>query len=311
MPAGRRTLTLTFWLLVFSLASAACGTRDQTPSVLPLPSATQEVLPSETVTSTPLPPSPTPVPLAATVNGEAITLEEFQAELARFQAAGQGEETASEAEAQEKVLDDLINQMLLAQTARENGFAMDEAQLDERIGQLIEKAGGEANFHNWLAEQSYAEESFRKALVRSVEAAWMRDQILSKVPETAEQVHARQILLYNSDQAQEVRVQLEGGSDFATLAATYNPTTVGDLGWFPRGYLAVPELEDVAFSLEPGEFSDIIESDLGFHILQIIERDPERPLEPDALLMIKEKALGVWLEMKRNESEIQILLPDL
>jgi parvulin-like peptidyl-prolyl isomerase len=311
MLAGRRYLTQILWLLVISLSFAACGTRDQTPSVLPLPSATQEMLPSETVTSTPLPPSPTPVPLAATVNGEAITLEEFQAELARFQAAGPGEEAASEIEAQEKVLDDLINQMLLAQAARENGFGMGETQLGERIGQLIEKAGGEANFREWLAEQSYSEESFRNALLRSVEAAWMRDQILSKVPETAEQVHTRQILLYNSDQAQEVLVQLEAGNDFATLAATYNPTTVGDLGWFPRGYLAVPGLEEAAFSLEPGEFSDIIESDLGYHILQVIERDPDRPLEPDALLMIKEKALGDWLEMRRSESEILIMLPDL
>jgi parvulin-like peptidyl-prolyl isomerase len=251
------------------------------------------------------------VPLAATVNGEAITLEEFQAELARFQAAGQGEATASEIEAQGKVMDDLVNQILLAQAARENGFGMGEAELDERTGQLIEKSGGEANFSNWLAEQSYSEESFRKALATSVEAASMRDQILSKVPETAEQAHARQILLYNSDQAQEVWVQLEAGNDFATLAATYNPTTVGDLGWFPRGYLAVPGLEEVAFSLEPGEFSDIIESDFGYHILQVIERDPDRPLEPDALLMIKEKALSDWLEMKRSESDILIMVPDL
>ena len=311
MPAGRRYLSLILWLLVFSLASAACGTGDQTPSALPLPSATQEMVPTGTVTSTALPPPPTPVPLAATINGEAITVEEFQAELARFQAAGQGEEAALEIEAQEKVLGDLINQVLLAQAARENGFVMGEAELDERTGQLIEKSGGEANFSNWLAEQSYSEESFRKALARSVEAASMRDQILSKVPETAEQAHARQILLYNSDQAQEVWVQLEAGNDFATLAATYNPTTVGDLGWFPRGYLAVPGLEEVAFSLEPGEFSDIIESDFGYHILQVIERDLDRPLEPDALLMIKEKALSDWLEMKRSESDILIMVPDL
>lgn len=309
MPVGRRYLTLILWLLLFSLTFAACGSRDQTPS--PLPSATEELVPTGTVTSTPFQPSPTPVPLAATVNGEAITVEEFQAELARFQAAGQGEATASEIEAQGKVMDDLVNQILLAQAARENGFGMGEAELDERTGQLIEKSGGEANFSNWLAEQSYSEESFRKALATSVEAASMRDQILSKVPETAEQAHARQILLYNSDQAQEVWVQLEAGNDFATLAATYNPTTVGDLGWFPRGYLAVPGLEEVAFSLEPGEFSDIIESDFGYHILQVIERDPDRPLEPDALLMIKEKALSDWLEMKRSESDILIMVPDL
>src|SRR3990172_13419493 len=132
MPVGRRYLTLILWLLLFSLTFAACGSRDQTPSPQPLASATDQPVPTGTVTSTPFQPSPTPVPLAATVNGEAITLEEFQAELARFQAAGQGEATASEIEAQAEVLDDLINQMLLAQAARENGFVMNEAQLDER-----------------------------------------------------------------------------------------------------------------------------------------------------------------------------------
>lgn len=299
-----------YWLVMLPAVVVACGTRDATPGVIPSPMATQTASPTETVTPTPFPPSPTPLPLAATVNGQGITLAEFQAELARYQAAQVEDGEVSAAEAEERVLDDLINQELLAQAARENGFVLDEATLAEQLDQLIEKAGGQQAFSIWMADQGHTEDSFEVAFARSVAAAWMRDQILAKMPDQAEQVHARQILLYNSDQAQEVLQQLTAGTDFATLAERYNPTTGGELGWFPRDYLTVPELEEAAFSLQPGELSDIIESHIGYHILQVIERDPNRPLEPGMRLALKEKALQDWLEMRRNQSEIVILLPE-
>jgi hypothetical protein len=67
-------------------------------------------------TPTNVPPSATPQPLAARVNGEEITLEQYQAELARYQVEV-GTELATED--QQKVLDDLIDQILLAQGAVE------------------------------------------------------------------------------------------------------------------------------------------------------------------------------------------------
>ena len=137
----------------------------------------------------------------------------------------------------------------------------------------------------------------------------MRDHILSELPGTAEQVHARQILLYNLDEANEVHAQLAAGVDFATLSEQYDPVAKGDLGWFPRGYLLDPKIEEVAFSLQPGEFSQVIETAVGFHILQVIERDPQHPLIPDARLVFQLQALRNWLETRRAESEIQVLIP--
>jgi peptidyl-prolyl cis-trans isomerase C len=310
MPGKKFYIGFVYWLVILPVLLAACGRREATPGVIASPDATGTASPTETVTPTPIPPSPTPLPLAATVNGQGITLAEFQAELARFQAAQAEDGGVTESEAEGRVLDDLINQELLAQAARENGFVLDEATLAERLDQLIEKAGGQQAFSSWMADQGYTEDSFELAFARSLVAAWMRDQVLAKMPDQVEQVHARQILLYNSEQAQEVLQQLEAGTDFATLAVTYNPTTGGELGWFPRGYLTVPELEEVAFSLQPGEYSDIIESDIGFHILQVIERESDRSLDAGARLALKENALQDWLEMRRNQSEIDILLPE-
>jgi peptidyl-prolyl cis-trans isomerase C len=136
----------------------------------------------------------------------------------------------------------------------------------------------------------------------------MRDKIITAVPGTAEQVHAQQILLYNEEAALKVADQLSAGAQFTDLAALYDPNTGGELGWFPRGYLLEPELEEIAFNLEPGQYSDVISTEVGYHIILVVERDSQRQLSPDAYLVMQEQALGAWLAQKRAESEI-VLAP--
>jgi len=262
--------------------------------------------PSLIPTLTAIPSTPTPIPLVATVNGAAISEEEFRAELALYSAAQEDSTSQAESEIREIVLNDLINQTLLAQAASEAGYNVDDKTLQMRITNLIEQVGDEQALQNWIESQGYRLENFEIALRRSIEAAWMRDQILAAVPETAEQVHARQILVYDQGEANQVLRELRSGKDFATLLAIYDPHSMGDLGWFPRGYLIDPKLDEAVFSLQPEEFSDVIETRVGFHILQVIEREPDRLLEPDVRLIFQEKALQDWIETQRNLSEIVI-----
>jgi peptidyl-prolyl cis-trans isomerase C len=297
------------FLLMASLLWVACGKIESTPTAAPLPSATSTLAPTKTSTPTPFPPSPTPEPLAASVNGEPIPLAEYQAELARYRAAQPSSDANAADDPGTQVLDDLINQMLLAQGARQNGFIVGDTIVQEHLDRLVSQVGGEGPFTNWLAGQGYTQDSFRPALARAIAAAWMRDQIIAEVPDTAEQVHARQILLYNSDEAEQVLAELDAGKDFATLSATYSPATLGELGWFPRGYLSSSAVEEAAFSLQPGEHSQVIESEIGFQIIEVIERDPDRPLDPDARMVLQEKAFQDWLAVKRDQSEIEIFLP--
>jgi peptidyl-prolyl cis-trans isomerase C len=137
----------------------------------------------------------------------------------------------------------------------------------------------------------------------------MRDQIAAGVPQATEQVHARQILVYNSDKAAEVTASLSAGGDFATLAAQYDPVTRGDLGWFPQGYLLDPDLEAAVFALQPGETSQVVQTSAGYHVLQVIERDPQHPLDPQARLILQEHAVRDWLAARREQSKIEIILP--
>jgi parvulin-like peptidyl-prolyl isomerase len=242
------------------------------------------------------------MPLAAEVNQEGIPLAVYQAELARYQ-AGVGEEITAEVEA--RVLDNLIDESLLAQAARENGYQVSEALLDERINQL----GDQQSLANWMSENGYQEAGFRQALKQAIAAAWMRDRIVAEVEETAGQIHARQILLDNLEEAQQVLDSLNNGEDFASLASQYDPLNQGDLGWFPPGYLTDSRLDEALASLEPGQTTEIIATVVGYHILQVIERDENHPLTPDARRALQSSALQAWLEKRRSQSEINRLLP--
>ena len=111
-----------------------------------------------------------------------------------------------------------------------------------------------------------------------------------------------------TEEADEILTQLQSGYDFTNLALQYDPLTGGDLGWFPRGYLPEEQIEEAAFSLAEGEFSPVVESLAGYHILQVIERDAQRLLAPDAFLILKSKAIVDWVKIRYSESDIQILL---
>ena len=298
-------------LLFFTGLLAACnGGSTASPTVLPSESAVTATISPEQPTATPAPPTSTPEPLAALVNGEGLTLAEYNAELARYQAAQaeSGTNLATE-EAESWVLDNLVDSMLLAQAAQEVGFVVDEASLQARLDALIAGLDSPQTLADWMAANGYSEAQFRQALSREMAAAWMRDQIALGVPETADQAHARQILLYNSEQAADVLALLQGGRDFADLAEDYNPLTGGDLGWFPRGYLLVSAVEEAAFSLQPGQYSGVLETPVGFHIVQLIERDPQHLLSSAARQVLQTQAVQNWLAERRSASDIQVLLP--
>ena len=135
----------------------------------------------------------------------------------------------------------------------------------------------------------------------------MRDKILAEVPRSAEQVYVRQILLFNSDQANQVLAELESGKDFATLAASYEPVNRGELGWFPRDFLPHQAIEEAAFNLAVGEYSPVIETSVGYHIIQVVEKDPDHLLSPEARLVWQENALRDWVAVQRDQSNIVIL----
>lgn len=254
--------------------------------------------------------TPTVATFVATVNGEGISTESFNTHLALYQAAQAQSGTLLATENIDQiVLDDLIDRLLLAQGARAAGFTADDAMVDEHLNKVIEQAGGQQAFDAWLLAQGFTAESFRQELKLEIEAGQMRTEIAGGVPTSAEQVEARQILLRDEFQAERLLNQLETGTSFDQVVQNNDPQRLGTLGWFPRGYLLQPEVEEAAFALQPGEHSQVIHSELGYHIIEVIDRDPNRPLSPQALLALQLKAVEDWLQAQRAQSVIDIQLP--
>lgn len=289
-PTSLRNITS----LILVLALTACAA----PGTLNLIPATPTLTPSPT-------PTVTPIPLALSVNGEGITAAEFNAELARYQQAQAALGNAANLEADTKaVQDEFIDTLLLAQGAAAKGVRVEDAVLQSRIDNLAAQVGGQQALTAWETAHGYTDETFRSDLRRQMAAASMRDQLAASVPATAEQVHVKQILLYNADAAQQALGYLKAGWNFNDLAAQYDPVTKGELGWFPRRYLSDPAIETAAFALQAGQYSDIIQTAAGYDILYLVARDPARSLSPDALLTLQEHAVQDWLTQERNKGTI-------
>ncbi|MBM3179777.1 MAG: hypothetical protein FJZ86_05420 [Chloroflexi bacterium] len=294
---GRISTDFRSLLLIIAFGLSACASFWTTHTPTPqLPTATPE------------PPTATPPPSVAIVNGEYITLAEFQAELARYQSAQTAlGVTVSDEAANKIVLEDMITQFLLAQTARESNFNLTESDLQSRMDALASEIGGAQDLSAWQSAYGYDDATFQVALKRSVESAWMRDKIIADVPAVVEQIHVRQILTYNEEDARAALEELKAGADFDEIAALYDPITLGELGWVPRGYLLDASADEAVFALQAGMYSEIIATNAGYHIFKALERG-DHPLSPDALLTMQELALRNWLVEKRANSDI-VLAP--
>lgn len=285
------------------LLLAGCG------RYLPVP-----LQPTTTQTASPAPPTATPVPLAALVNGEPITLQVLEDEVHRYEVAqiAAGIELATLDAYPEKVLTALIELKLLAQGAVTQGLSVPADELDQRLANLTIEVGDAAEFESWLESEGYTPETFRSALEQQVLAAKMIEAIVQNLPEQVEQVHARHILVATRAEAEEIVVSLASGSDFATLASQVSQDAStrpagGDLGWFPHGYLLIPEVDDAAFSLEPSSVSGIVESSLGYHLVQTIERGARAP-DANVQRWLQRQAVENWLAEQRGVSEIEVFV---
>ncbi len=302
------------WLLVAALLLL--------PTCVPVvtPAPTQPPAASQPTTDQPVPPTELPSapattptsdqPLAALVNGQPIYLADYERQVAQYQAAvlvPSGIDLSSEEgqqtllQARERVLDVMIEQALVEQAAAGMGITVTDEQVDAALAQIINDIGGEESFQERLNQDGMSREDAWDELRAELIGAAVMEAITANLPTTAEYVHARHILVDTREEAERILAQLQAGADFAELARTYSQDentrdAGGDLGFFPRGVLLSPEVEEAAFSLQPGQISPIIESPFGFHIVQVVERDPNREMSPEDLRWARTQAIEEWRE---------------
>lgn len=158
----------------------------------------------------------------------------------------------------------------------------------------------------------YQKDGVSEATIRSIYTAdLLRQKVLDAVtadtPHTEEQVWARHILVSDVETALTVRTLLLNGEDFAKVARDFSKDTGsansgGDLGWFGKGMM-VAEFEAAAFNQPVGEVGEAVQSQFGYHIIQVLGR-AEVPLSANQYQQKREAEFSTWLENAKKESAI-------
>lgn len=257
-----------------------------------------------------------PPDAAAVVNGQVILLQDYEYQINQAMSylkqqqsfdANTPEGQAAIAQLRRQVLGWMVDQALIEQAASKAGVIVADDKVDTEITQLI--GNDAAKFDEWLKENGLTRDTFRVQLQRELLSAAVQEDVVGSMPTTVEQARVRHILLTSEADAMNVLLKLRSGGDFAALAKQFSQDkatsdTGGDLGFFPRGVMPI-EIEAVAFALDPGQTSGIVKTDFGYHIIQVIERDPARPIPDDMMATWRQQSFLRWLEAQKSVAKIQ------
>ncbi|WP_077623139.1 peptidylprolyl isomerase [Sediminibacillus massiliensis] len=184
-----------------------------------------------------------------------------------------------------------VLQQLVMKTILEGNYDVEEEAVDAELESLKEQYGDQ--FEMVLQQNQFAdEEEFKevlrlnmlqeKAITEDVEVT--DEEIQQRYERMQTELTARHILVEDEETAKEVKQKLEDGEDFADLAEEYSTDSTsaangGDLGTFAAGDM-VPEFEDAAYNLEVDEISEPVQSQHGWHIIQVTEKNEVEDVEP-------------------------------
>ncbi len=182
------------------------------------------------------------------------------------------------------------------------------------VGPDDARATSAANFEDYKDEhldQAHMSESDYRRLVAEPTLArqMVNAHFLQELGHSAEQVHARPILVGTQELADALYAQLQEDPEmFETLAQESSVDTStapngGDLGWFPRGIMVGP-FEEVAFALQAGDISEPVQTEFGWHIIQVIERDDDRALTDEQISQASQANSERWLEAQVEALDI-------
>ena len=202
---------------------------------------------------------------------------------------------------------------LMRQWAEEFGFGVTDDDITEEIKSIlfpedeeVTEEEFEERYQQELALQGISDEHYRWFVGYDLLQGRLDEYLREQVPEEMLQLHVQGILVATEEVAQTVLERLEGGEDFASLAAEeFNLDPVskengGDLGWFPEG-LRGEVFDDVAFNLELDEVSQPFAPDGGYYIIKVLEREENRALDEATREQLKARAFSDWLAAEREE----------
>jgi foldase protein PrsA len=229
----------------------------------------------------------------------------------------------------EKVLDTLVDIKVQEKEAIKSGITTTEAEIDAEVDKAKTYFDTEEKFNEFLTSQKMTMEYLRDTLRKDILVKKLQEKLTTGVSVTDEEVAAyyganqdqfisikvSHILLENEDEAKKMLERVKAGENINELALQYSvdPTAKenkGVIDYFRKGEM-VQAFETAAFALKPGEISDLVKTDYGFHIIKLEDKKFEKLDDIAAELktsMIKDKKdktyQGLLVEM-RTKAEIK------
>jgi peptidyl-prolyl cis-trans isomerase C len=168
----------------------------------------------------------------------------------------------------DQLLDQLISMEVISQAAEAEGFG-DQKEFNDRLDSV----------RTQLMQEYYIKNKIEELVTDEAVRAEYDKEVAEFKP--AQEVHARHILLKNTEEASDVIKLIEDGGDFAELAKEYSTgpsgPNGGDLGYFTKERM-VPEFATAAFEMEPGEHSkEPVKTQFGFHVIKVEDKRDTQP----------------------------------
>ncbi|HYP58536.1 MAG TPA: peptidylprolyl isomerase [Beijerinckia sp.] len=241
--------------------------------------------------------SPAGAKVLAKVNGKEITDEDLKL---ATEDLGASLPPQLEGKARETyLLDYLIDAELVAQ----------KAQAD-KLDKAPDFAAKLAYYREKILMESLLSQVAKSAVTDAVLKSTYDEAAKAQKPET--EIHARHILVATDADAQAALARLKAGEDFAKVAKDVSKdpgADGGDLGWFTKDRM-VPEFADAAFKLEPGQLSEPVKSQFGWHIIKV-EGKREKTFPPfdqvkdQVARYVVQKAQGELVTQLRKDAKIE------
>jgi peptidyl-prolyl cis-trans isomerase C len=283
--------------------------------------------------------------VVAKVNGKAISGEQYQKLFRQMEsskgAEGQPGKAPSDPQAiKEQVLERLITVEVLSQKAEQLKIQAEPQELDQKIQEIQESMGGEQAMKDALKSHGLSMEELRADIKRSMGIQKLLDrEVFEKVTvdqgevkgfydsnpqvfQVPEQVRARHIIVRVKEGATEVEKKqaretiqkaaerLNKGESFEEVAKEVSQDGTaqrgGDLGYFSRGQM-VPEFEKVAFSLEKGKVSPMVETKFGYHLIKLEDKKEARTLGFQEV----EAKIAEFLRQRKGEEQLKAYVDGL
>jgi len=275
------------------------------------------------------------LPALIVINDQEITKADFLVEFEQSLQKDQQLSGIEREELQRSFLVQLIDRELIHGEARRLNIALTEADVEAALQGYREDYPG-SSFEEMLAERGLTLEAWREELKESLIMEKLLEQaVYSRVSvsdeevaayfkanrdqfDRPEQVRARQIVVADEAEGQEVLGILRQGRSFAEVAAEYSLSPDaeqgGDLGFFSRGEMP-PEFDAIVFDLPVKRLSDLVKSEYGYHIFLVEEKRKAKRLNKkeasDEIRAIlegrkKEEVYLAWLQDMRARAVISV-----